>query len=230
MSKNTSIEFITTSCNRPEILDRTYNSFTTNLKNINFTESTLYINVDPAPNNDHIEEMKKVANKYFGTVVINNPKKPNFAKAVKWCTSQPKGKYVFYLEDDWNLSTEVDIYSLIDIMEKDTNIKKVQLRNKCISNNAPGNKHRFGLPPGLWQSEILINFSKQMIDNLNPESQIVNYQRKLMKDGFDVKKVIFGDSIIIHDIGRWWLKQKKLKRNYGNNENKWTPWIGWCPI
>ena len=224
---NITIDFITTACNRPELLNKTYSSFVSKLKGINFMKSTLYINIDPAPNNNEFSKMVEIAKRFFGNVVVNNPETPNFAKAVKWCTSQTKEKYVFYLEDDWTLSQDINIQDLIKILENDSTIKKVQLRNKHVSNNCPGNKDRFGLPPGLWDAEFLRNFSKTMNGNINPESQIVQYQRNLRKEGTEVKKVIYGDEIIIHDIGRWWLKQNKLKRDYNNNEDKWSPWITW---
>ena len=51
------LEFTTTACNRPEILEKTYKSFTTNLKDINFNKSTLYINIDPSPDNNNITKI-----------------------------------------------------------------------------------------------------------------------------------------------------------------------------
>ena len=41
------MEFITTACNRPSVLNVTYDLFTKRLKNIDFKKSTLYINIDP---------------------------------------------------------------------------------------------------------------------------------------------------------------------------------------
>lgn len=224
------LEFITTSCNRPELLSRTYASFTKNLEGIDYSKSTLYINIDPAPNNDKFQKICEIAKKYFGNVVINNPKEPNFARAVNWCTSQTKSNHVFYLEDDWELSININIHDLIKIMNNDSNIKQVQLRKRVKTDICQENTDTFGFPPGLWNANFLRIFSRSMNGDTNPEVQIINFQRKLRKNKNMVKKVIYGDVPITHDIGRWWLKQKQLTRDYGNNENKWTPWVKWKSI
>ena len=93
-----SLEFCTTATFRPEIIDRTYKSFTDNLLGIDFKISTLYLNVDPIPVGN-TKEVIDVAKKYFGNVVYNIPEEPNFTKAIKWCWSQVKNEYFFNLEE-----------------------------------------------------------------------------------------------------------------------------------
>ena len=97
------MEFTTTACNRPELLERTYSSFTKNIKGLDFKKCILYINVDPSPHGQNIEKNEEVAKKYFGKVIVNYPDKPNFARAVIWCFTQVRGEYFFHLEDDWVL-------------------------------------------------------------------------------------------------------------------------------
>lgn len=226
-SEMMTIDFITTACNRPELLDRTLESFTKNLKNIDYSTSILYINVDPAPTDENIGQIKEVCRKYFKQVALNQTTEPNFAKAVQWCTSKPKREFVFYLEDDWTLSKEVNIHDLIKIMKSDDNIKEVQLRKMDKHLNIEENTHVFGFPPGLWRSDFLNDFSKIIKTDINPELQMIQYQRELRNKKIMVCKKIYADVPIIHDLGRWWLKKNKLERDYGNKEKKWTPWIKW---
>ena len=66
-SQDLIIDFTTTACVRPWVLDATYKSYSTNLKGIDFKKCTLYINVDPIGNTSQYsaEDVVAVAEKYF---------------------------------------------------------------------------------------------------------------------------------------------------------------------
>jgi len=224
------LEFTTTACNRPEILHRTYRSFTNGLQGVDWKQSTLYINIDPAPNNTRIDLVEKVARQYFGTVITNYPEEANFAKAVIWCFSQPKNKFFFHLEDDWLLNVKVDVPKMIKMAETDPSIHQMVFEQRVIEHpNEPT------FVPSLHRTEHTKLFLPHMSPNLNPEAQV----KKLYKMWNSQNKVRFKYPIvgrnIVTDIGRTWLKNKGLRRDYertrqfsGKGHPKgWTPWISW---
>lgn len=216
------LEFTTTSCNRPEILQTTYGSFVSRLKGVDFSKSTLYINVDPSPNNDSITEMEKVARKFFGNVVVNYPEEPNFAAAVIWCFSQVKGEYFFHLEDDWILTCNVDINKMIHSLSG-TALQHVL--NKKITS-----RKELGEPcfvPSLFKTEIVKRYLPLMNPVKNPEWQLKVLYRKNTNGLKSHKSVLHSRSReVSKDIGRDWLKRKGISRDYGKSRS-WTPWTKW---
>jgi len=220
------LEFTTTSCNRPEILDLTYSSYVSRLKGIDFQKSTLYINIDPAPDSSNISEMEKVAKKYFGKVVANYPKEPNFAAAIIWCFSQVKGEYFFHLEDDWMLKQRVDVATMI---------KKVGEHNiQCVLNKKVMLKNELGEPcfiPSLFRTEIVKRYLPLMNSASNPEYQMKMIFRKNKAGLNTYRSVLWRKSHeISKDIGRAWLKKNGIVRDYaktGKSSAKWSPWITW---
>lgn len=221
------LEFTTTACNRPEILERTYKSFTSNLLNVDFEKSTLYINIDPAPNNINITKMEDVAKKYFGTVVANYPQKANFASAVIWCFSQVKGDVFFHLEDDWLLNQKIDVKTMYNYSKKYSNWHQCILEKNVI--NQPNEPT---LLPSLHNTKITQLFLKKIDSKTNPEAQLKCVYRDLKKRGLTLFTYVIWGKGLVTDIGRKWLNNKGLRRDYGktsstNNKNKWSPWISW---
>lgn len=223
-----SLEFTTTACNRPEILEQTYQSYTRNLKNINFKQSTLYINIDPVPDNTNISDMITVARKYFGNVIYNTPTEPNFAQAILWCLQQVKGEYFFHLEDDWILLREVNIHDMIDII-KLPNVSQCILNKKNIN---PKELYEPAFIPSLFLTKIVNVYIKLMNNESNPESQMKNIFRQNIFQIQKYKSQSFAPHIeLSRDIGREWLKSNGIKRDYDrhrtNHNQKWTPWTTW---
>lgn len=221
------MEFTTTACNRPEILERTYQSFTSRLLNTDFSRSTLYINIDPSPNTTNIHKVENIAKRYFGTVVANYPQEANFAKAIIWCFTQPKGPYFFHLEDDWILNSKINIHSMINILESDPDIHQVILQQKNVQQpNEPT------FLPSLHKTIISKLFIPHMSPNINPEAQF----KKLFRLWKSQRRVRFKYHILgrglVTDIGREWLKRKGIRRDYNrtrrfSRNSGWTPWISW---
>lgn len=222
------LEFTTTACNRPEILERTYKSFTTNLKGVNFKKSILYINIDPAPNNNNIINVEKVAKKYFGKVIANYPEKPNFASAIIWCFSQVKGVIFFHLEDDWLLNKKINLETMYNYSKKYSNWHQCILEKKIITQpNEPT------LLPSLHNTKITQLFLTKVDNKTNPEAQLKCIYRDLKKRNFNLFTYIIWGKDLVTDIGRKWLNQNNLRRNYeetaqtSHNNRKWSPWISW---
>ena len=212
-----SFEFTTTACCRPEIIERTYQSFSNNLLNVNFSKSILYINIDPIPKNTNPELVLDIAKKYFGEVIYNIPKSPNFTNALKWCWSKPKNKYFFHLEDDWILLKSIDINVLVKL-----------INNKYVSVLLRGYKkdrNTIDLAPSLFSTEFANRISKKLNINYNPEEQI------RAPIGSDIRiseptdcTLRYPDEIVIKDIGREWLRNNNIKRNNTKDVKLFTGW------
>ena len=224
MEKMIALEFTTTACNRPGILNKTYASYCSKLKGINFKESTLYINIDPSPTSTNIDLVEQIAKKYFGKVIVNLPTTANFAKAVIWCFSQVKGPYFFHLEDDWELSSSVEISTLISRLGS-SNLQ-------CVLNkkNSPTGIKELGEPtfvPSVFSTKHLKKYLPHMVDELNPEYQMKMFFRT-KKDSLHLhKSILLNQSVeFSKDIGRVWLSKNRLTRNYAKSKI-WSPWITW---
>lgn len=223
------LEFTTTACNRPELLEKTYKSFTSNLLGINYKKSTLYINIDPVPTKENIENIENICKKYFGNVVINYSNTPNFANAVIWCFSQIKGDIFFHLEDDWVLNKKVNMKNILDFI---TN-KKIYNWHQCIFEKKIINQpNEPSLLPSLHNTKITKYFLKHMTNKENPEAQLKIFYRNIRKKQKIIFNYIIWDRGLVSDIGRNWLLKNNIQRNYqemrkDKNKKKWSPWIRW---
>lgn len=203
------LEFTTTAMRRPDILDKTYASFVSKLTGINYSKSTLYINIEPFPDEVPIKDVIKVAQKYFGTVVPNFPKECNFTIAVKWCWSQVKGDYAFHLEDDWILMNKVKIAQLIRRC-KDP-VVQVALRAYSYTYN------KIVLSPSLITGDFVRRVSEKLDITSNPEVQL---------RGDNVEgcfNLAFPNRIILKDTGRAWIK----KSDYAKCSNTKYEFVAW---
>jgi len=234
------LEFTTTACNRPELLFQTYKSYTSKLKGINFQKSTLYINIDPSPNNENINKVIDVCQKFFGKVITRIPKKANFTYAVWWCFNQPKGKYFFHLEDDWELMEEIHIKDIIERMENNNalllslnkdkmhwsgKVKGVMKSAHHFKEPKNGLKPEPALVPGLWNKN---NFKKIFLETFNiyhnPEHTLKVKWRKNWRKNLENFPVIFWKPgiEISKDIGREWREERNIVRKY--NKKQWFSW------
>lgn len=227
------ITFTTTSCCRYELLEKTYSSFSSKFKGVDFKNSTLFLNLDYYKGVGHAKRSIKVAKLFFGEVVPNISKSPNFAKAVKWCWSRDfKTPYVFHLEEDWELFKEVEVEDFISIMESDPTIVCVKIRK--AGRSLEGKNKNIGLSPTLWLKDFL-KISRYMNDGHNPERQIRNYKSdarvKICNDMRIHKSYCYlftskdtplksKSTSICGDIGREWLGKNNIYK-LRDNENKW---------
>ena len=218
------LEFTTTACNRPTILDSTYSSYTSRLKNVDFKNSTLYLNVDPTPNNTDITKVESVAKKYFGTVIVNYPETPNFSAAAYWCFSQVKGPYFFHLEDDWNLCRPIDINELVNKLN-DTTFQCIL--NKKRTKYLTLEKGEPSFVPSLISTEIWKKYLENFDTSINPEYQ---FKKQFQNSETGLSKftsVYYNEGLeVSKDIGRDWLKRNKIRRKYADGAT-WSPWINW---
>ena len=136
------LEFATCAVNRPELLDITYSSLLKHLKGVNFDKSKLYIHIDKTPTNENINEVEKVARKYFKNTIVkytDEEKMPRYSRSFKWVMEQPKGEYFFYIEDDWRFVKDFHINQFIKKINQTEDIKFVIINNNWthIGPNVP---------------------------------------------------------------------------------------------
>ena len=151
---------------KDEILKMEEMYFSKKLKNVDFTKSTLYINIDPTPSKDNISEVINVARKYFGNVIYNIPNEPNFAQAILWCFQQVKGEYFFHLEDDWILLREVNIHSMVHVLQL-PNVSQCILNKKNIN---PKEIYEPAFIPSLFMTKIVKVYLQFMNNESNPKA------------------------------------------------------------
>lgn len=126
------IEFVTCAVNRPKLLDITYSTLQKHLKGVDFQKSKLYIHIDKTPIPDNVEKVEETARKYFNNVIVkytDEDKMPRYSRSFKWAMEQPKGKYFFYIEDDWYFTRDFHIDEFIKRINKREDIKFVIINN-----------------------------------------------------------------------------------------------------
>ena len=217
------MDFTTTAMARPEIVERTYASFSKNLKGIDLKECRLFINIDPLPSGKDRKEVTKVAKKYFREVIPNYPDKPNYTAAYNWLWSSAESNIIFNLEDDWELIEEVPIPELVDHFNNYPEMMEVALRAytyeypKCPTSpclmgkkyyKAVGGKLNITLNP-----EIQLRGRKFGIEMPNPKDKIP----------FKGKLIVYPENkVILKDIGRSWLKRSNYRRP--KKKARFTSW------
>jgi len=124
------LEFTTTACVRPELLDQTYSSLNDVLVDVDLkTEGVLYINIDPVPDSSEqaINEELQLARSHFSEVHYRvGESGGNFSRAASWALSQPTGEYFFNVEDDWLFDGVICIQEYINKIKSDTRDKILQ--------------------------------------------------------------------------------------------------------
>ena len=219
------LTFTTTATIRPSLLDTTYSSFCSNLKGVDFKSSKLIINIDPLPEfqTNKIDEVLKVANKYFGNVIYNTPNVANFPLALKWIWSNVDTEYSFNLEDDWILKKTVNIRNLITTLESSKRAIGVSLNAYTFN----ANKFRFRLSPCILEGNWVRKVYPYLNGKMCPEQQIrktipkslikpmLNYPPYSSKEG-GVK--------IVTDTGRKWREKRNLHRNDNGTKTGFTTW------
>jgi hypothetical protein len=211
-------DFTTTACARPDLLERTYNSFFNNLIDVDFHRCTLYINIDPIPDKGQVQKCISVSEKFFGKVIYNTPDKANFTRALKWCWSQNgDSKYIFNLEDDWICLRPIRINEYITLLEQKEDRVAVNLRAYIKP------KKRICLSPSIWKRFYVKSITAKLNDNYNPEKQLRRSYDSKNFIGIDIgfyESLHYPNKIIIKDIGREWAKNNLLEKDKSHNKSK----------
>ena len=206
------INFITTSINDPELLEKTYSTYDKNFKNLNLNECTLIINIDPIPNNLNIEKNIEVSKKYFKNVIYNFGTESNFNKANVWCLNQINTKYFFYLQSNKAINKLVDFNIMKQKLENNDKIVNISLSPLV---NTEYNNY-LSWHPALWKSNWILNtFLPYMSSNVSTEYQL--REIGLLENVFSCSYQKLSEGEILYHLGKEWKK----KNNYffGNKSN-----------
>jgi len=220
------VDFVTTACNRPEILNETYKSLSFALKGLNLKLCRLFINIDPMPSSENWELNVEVARQYFGEVIYHIPDTPkgNVSRAFKWCVEQVQKPYTFYLEDDWQFVQEFNIMKLISMVKTLPQIASVNLWK---TDGGTSNSSRIYLSPSLFKTSHLKRINKLLLPDYSPEKQLrpahpstnpYPYGGRILKilkyHGICYKKNAYP---MVMDLGRRWMQNNGLKKTAGIN-------------
>lgn len=213
------ISFTTTAMCRPDILNKTYESFNQNLKGIDLSKYTLFINIDPLPDLSLRKDTIEIAKQFFGNVISNEPKDANFTLALKWLWKTADSEYVFHLEDDWIMNREIHIQEMLDKLQESSCLQ-------CLMRAYPEAYNNMSLSPSLMKKYLYKHIVNILNDHYNPESQIQSYFVR-NNDSFNRYNAFstINDNkkqIDVTDIGRDWLSNTEFKRpEVKRNFTKW---------
>ncbi len=219
------MDFTTPAMARPDILDKTYSSFSKNLKGIDLKECRLFINIDPLPSDVNRTKVIEVAKKYFGEVHPNCPDKANFTTACNWLWSNAETEYIFHIEDDWQLIKEVPVKRMLKYFKKHSELMEVCLR---------AYRYKYTicpLSPNIMHKRYYKAVAGKLNEKVNPEIQLrgKNFGIEMPAPSLGVKwqgKIIAYPEnqvdVVIKDIGREWLKKSKFKKP--RRKGKFTSW------
>lgn len=237
------VDITTTATIRPEILDRCLSSFR---KNLFVGRDNMYyrliLNIDTVGDVDSASrtDVWVVARNHFPIAYVSAPEKANFAAAFKRVWSRATGDWVFHLEDDWELTSSVDLEKLISILERHDDLAGIRLpafhaRKDGMKNwskwfkwngefyEPPAGEKWLGFcgHPTLFKGEFVRRCAPLIDVSKNPEKQFnhrragnVKLHREFMKWRFGVYGVP-GDPPtppMVVDIGRNWMMEHGLRK------------------
>lgn len=228
------IDITTTATLRPELLEKTYESFTKYLFKKPY-DYRVIINIDPVGGNKTVDDVIKVVHRFFPTSKINTPSEPNFAKAWKWCWSQVEADFIFHLEEDWLLLREVDIDIMLSILTNNKDLAALRMMKMNVPTNlnffrskyidkgnfllSEDNSVAFGGNPQLIKGDFVKQSCVYLREDANPEKQFRKSSDPLWLEV--VSKWDYGvyarprDKQMIMDLGRPWMDQNNFEKNGG---------------
>lgn len=194
-------------------------SFVANLAGVDWAASTLHLNLDPVPASGDGKALVAHAYHVFGHVCGQCPPEPSFPAAVKWCWAQPQGAYFFHLEDDWLLTSPVNLIEMADRLTLDPTLSLVNLRAYRHDDD------RLCLAPGLWRTSHAKAIAERMRTDANPEMQLRKRSDKNphggLHEGYRGVQHPSGGKIVLQDMGRAWMIVTGMRRDQGRHFVRW---------
>lgn len=238
------IDITMTATLRPEIIERTLQSFKKNL----FTgiDARLIINIDPV-GPGRLRDVVDVVYDHFPVGAMRVPKEPSFPKAFKWAWSTAIAPYVFHLEDDWVLKRPVYLGKLIEILDSDPEIMSVRLPQfhagpETMKNwnkifrwtgfyyEPPPSEGWLGFcgHPSLIKGAFVRSAAPLINDEMNPEKQFHAGNPPLNEEFAKWRYVVYGEPAdpptlpLVEDIGRDWMATHGYRK--AGNKAFFTQW------
>lgn len=234
------IDLLIVATRRPEILERTLNSFTRNLFR-NFPVRII-INIDPVGPGSSMDVLK-VAESYFKVKRVNFPVVAGFPAAFKWVWEQADADICFWLEDDWELVRPISLTDMIEVLFYTPRLAALRLNWKHTGKHLmknwkfkflwepiqvtsgwsgffecpAGDRQEVGFcgHPSLIRGEYIRKCGKLIDINLNPEKQFHRGNEKLIKEVLKWRYGVYGGREQPHsiiDIGREWMIQNGFRK------------------
>jgi hypothetical protein len=223
-----SMDFTTTAMARPALFDRTLNSFSSNLKDVDLKECRLFVNVDPLP--PKVDRMKvvEVGQKYFGEVIYNFPDTANFTAAVNWIWKSAGTKCIFHLEDDWQLVKPIVVEDLLVAFKKNKKLLQIILR---------AYRYNYGtcvLSPSIIHKRMYKAVGGNLRTDLNPEAQLrgerfgISMPRRIDGKANPGGRILVypkpGKQIILRDLGRKWITKTNYRKTGEGKKARFITW------
>ena len=240
------IDICTTATIRPDILNRTLESFKRNL--IGDYPCRMIINIDPVGEHQNAQEVVDVCKKYFNVPVIRFADKPSFPYAFLWCWQNAFSEYVLHLEDDWELLEPIWLQDMINELGRSKNLAMLRLSafrsgvhnakhwNKFLDWNGrffevkEQDRRRIGFcgHPALIKREWIQSVLPLMNTVKNPEKQLQFPEHNSQELLLEVLQWRYGvyqkqeKPPQIKDIGRDWIAGSGWKKK--GNRAYFTEW------
>ncbi len=118
---------------RPELLEKTLNTFHEKLFKHHIEKARLIINVDmTGADEDHkdlelVEIMQITDSLPFSSTVLRVGEEPHFPTAFIWCMEQVEAPLVFHLEEDWELKRDIDFETMVHLFDRYKNLAHLRL-------------------------------------------------------------------------------------------------------
>jgi len=229
------VTFLTPATLRPEIIRRTFKSFSENML-CGYKRKRAVLNIDLIGEDVPWSKALWAAAAGFRHTEIKIGKKPNFARAFKWLWEQTKTKYTFWLEDDWELLTKIDLAEMVAVMDKHPQLATLRLpytptaadHYKSWSHIFPWTGDYFKCPdedrnaigycghPSLYRTSFMKEVLPLVKTNMCPEKQIKGRLPKMREilNRWDLG--VFSkpnQPPVIRDIGREWRDSRGLNKD-----------------
>jgi len=189
---------------RPELLERTLDSFYNNLFGVNIYKARLIINIDYVGGTDAIdnrrrfEDINDIIKDYSWRGVKKRVGfKPFFPTAFLWCMYEIETPIFFQLEEDWELRAEINLEDMFYMFDKYENLAHLRLsmfgcntKTKELKNWTrwlPYNGDFFEIVedkfqlgwcghPGLNRSDFMHQCLQHINPTKNPEKQLKGFR------------------------------------------------------
>ena len=210
--------------NRPELVELGLSTLVKHLKLVDFSKSTININIDPVPIYNGRERIEEIAKKYIGNVTINYTIKPSYPKAYIHVLKQSildNNELIFFCPDDWKFVKDFSILDIKNRFNLNTGVKSISLNNDWEHSNVFGDKHNvhLSLEKGGFRSTPAFydtKFVKSFIDKI--EAKPCPLEGSLNKIFFNKQNCYsmwLSDryEYFCSDTGIKWRTQSKIKHN-----------------
>jgi hypothetical protein len=203
----------------------------------------LILNIDPV-GPDSLNDVLDVATEHFTEPEFILPAFPSFPKAFINTWRKTTSKYIFNLEDDWELLLNLDLLDMIRIMDENPNLAVLRLPYKATDEKSknwscfyPWNGEFFECPkdkkrelgfcghPSLIRGDFAREAVRHLSPDLNPEKQFHHGPPGIMQLIDESRFGVYAEKHqqrAIVDIGRKWMVGTGWQKQ--GNKAHFTKW------